>query len=231
MADASPAVVARWHDRTANELASARTMASLADRVRDVLGDHGVVVALRAAARDETRHAGLCAAVVTKLGGTPPGSGDQQTLPPTAAADPVAALAEHVVFLLCAGEHLAGAVLEAQALDTVDVDVADTLRALAKDESHHGSLGWVVLDALLPHVTEAARAELPRQASVQALRALLAYGAQTATDAEDAAAWGAGGTGLAKVVRSAFGRDVVPGLAARGLWAPPGPAVQPNRGM
>ncbi|MCB9665230.1 MAG: ferritin-like domain-containing protein [Alphaproteobacteria bacterium] len=221
---AHPTVRARWQARTRAEQASAHTMELLAARFEALVPERaGVATALRRTAADERRHQGLCAEVVTRLGGDAEAGGPLPGLPP-AEGEARGALMEHVVFLLCAGEAIAAAMLRVAAGAATAPGVTELLRGIAADEARHAALGWVALDAALDGLSAEARREAAPRLSRQVLRAVVAARAVGAAG-PDGAAWGLlEGARAVEVAKQAVEAAVIPELVARGLWAPPGAA-------
>ncbi|MCB9794666.1 MAG: ferritin-like domain-containing protein [Alphaproteobacteria bacterium] len=217
---------ARWRRRTLAERASALEMCALAQRF-EALNPRspGVPRALRRAAEDERRHAGLCEQVLAQLGlDSPPEHAARPALPPSESGDLPIALVEHVVFLLCAGESIAAAMLRAAAEGASAPGVAELLTGIAKDESGHAALGWAALDAALLTLSVPAQQAAAGPATRQALRAVVAASLVGPVDA-DSAAWGLLDEAQAQAIaQDVLRHGVAPELMRRGLWAPPRPA-------
>ena len=174
-----------------------------------------------AAGDDEARHAALCADVLTQLGAQVDPHTPNPGLPPTATPTPAGALAEQVVFLLCAGEAIATEVLLETAAVATAPGIAERLHAIARDEARHAALGWTVLDTLLDALDAPTRAALAAQTPRQATRAVLAYEAGSPEQpSPEVQAWGVRGRDEVKATaRRVLATKVAPKLGARGLWA------------
>lgn len=215
----TPESLARWRARHAAELASAAAFGELRQRLSAIVpAAPGLLDALSRAEQDELRHAGLCEQVVGPLPSK--GSHPMPELPPPKSDALPVALVEHVVFLLCAGEAIAVAMLTHSALRATAPGVADLLRTIAVDESRHWQLGWDALDVLLPVLSPVERAEASQLAPLQAVMAVSA--AERVPEAGvDGEAWGLLGSAEASRIARGVMRDVVgPRLARVGLWRP-----------
>lgn len=216
---------ARWRRRTLAERASAHEMEGLAQRFEALSpGSTRVPRALRRAAEDERRHAGLCAEVLDRLGvPLPPEGAARPTLPPSESGDLPIALVEHVVFLLVAGERIAASMLTEAAAQASAPGIPELLRQIAKDEAHHAALGWVALDAAMLTLSVPAQQVAAELATRQALRAVVAASMVGEVD-EDSSRWGLLDPARAMAIaRGGLQSHIAPGLQQRGLWRPPAP--------
>jgi len=214
----TPEPLARWQARPAAERASARAFLDLAERLSPYGTDPSLLDDLVAAAEDERRHAALCEQVLCRFG--PVSTGSVPTLPPARSTDAGVALVEHVVFLLCAGEAVASALLTEAALRASQPGIADLLRTIALDESRHWRLGWRVLHGLLPALPRNERAQAGRLAPHQAIRAVVAA-ERVPQPGPDGEAWGVLSPKVtSKVARQTMKEVIGPRLAEVGLWNP-----------
>ena len=220
MSQAGARTRARWVARTRAELASSEVMQRLARRVEQQLPERpGLVQKLQLAALDEARHAAQCTEVLQALREPAPTTEGLPTLPEAESEDPAVSLLENAVFLLCAGEAIAAAMLEEARREATQPLVVQILAQIAEDEARHASLGWAVIDGLLPNLTPEARVEASSLARKQAIRAVVAAARVGSVD-DDAAEWGVLSSERALEVAKGVLKTVVgPGLHARGLWA------------
>ena len=209
-------VVARWQGRTRAERASAREMADIAHRVQAHLPDGSRwAAALERAAEDESRHARRCEAMLGQLGGVLDVHGEPG-LPPTGEGTPLEGLLEHVVFLLCAGESIAAAML-AEASRGARPEVTLLLDGIRADEVRHGLLGWRLLDALLDAHGQPSPA-LAERCAKQVLRAVVAA-ARVPPAGPEGRHWGLLSPDQAEAIAKATViRHIGPALRQRGLW-------------
>lgn len=208
----------RWALRARAESASAVEMRALADRVEHYLPGSDVVARLRAAAGDEAHHAALCDDVVDRLGPRVEVPAGSPGLPPVRSPDPLVGLLEQVTFFLCAGEAIASRLLvDASEVATVP-GIPELLRGIAVDESRHWSIGWAVLDGLLPLTDIDQRAEAAKLLPAQAAQAVVAAESMqpAGADGED---WGLlPREKVSRGSREVLVKLVCPRLRKRGLW-------------
>jgi hypothetical protein len=128
----------------------------------------GLLAAVRAAARDEVRHARMVGSMAERFGACPP--------PVSVAAAPARSAEELAIENAeegCVKEAFGAAVAAAQAQRARDPRVRKMMRAIARDELGHAALAWRIaawLDARL----DADGRHRVREARVRALRALSA---------------------------------------------------------
>lgn len=214
--------VARWQARTRAEIASAGVMDQLADRYEAHVPDGAAVAtALRRAAEDERRHAGLCREVLGLLGAPFDEEVPIPGLPASASGDLQLALLEHVVFLLVAGEAIAAAMLRAAVPGTAHLPVAARVATIADDEGRHARLGLVAADTLVAALDAEQRALAPQLVPPQVVRAVEAA-RRVGPMGPDGAAWGLlDGEQAFAIAKDVVVQHVGPALQSRGLWGRP----------
>jgi hypothetical protein len=127
-----------------------------------------LLVAVRAAARDEVRHARMVGSMAERFGACPP--------PVSVAAAPARSVEELAIENAeegCVKETFGAAVAAAQARRARDPEVRKMMRAIARDELGHAALAWRIAAWLDVRLDANARQRV-REARVRALRALSA---------------------------------------------------------
>lgn len=127
-----------------------------------------LLAAVRAAARDEVRHARMVGSMAERFGARPP--------PVSVAAAPARSAEELAIENAeegCVREAFGAAVVAAQAQRARDPRVRKMMRAIARDELGHAALAWRIAAWLDARLDAGARHRV-REARVRALRALSA---------------------------------------------------------
>lgn len=158
--DSRAAAIGTWRGRMVNEHVSARVFAGLLPQMMRA----GISAARQAQVADmiadELRHARLCAAVVTALGGEP-----TAPLPPLddvplhTDASPLEGVLRNVLSISCLSETVAVALIDEERLVTTGA-AADTARRILADEVQHARFGWSLLEELQPRIDDALRVRL-----------------------------------------------------------------------
>lgn len=167
LADADrEAAIGTWKGRMVNEHVSARVFAALLPQLMRA----GISAARQAQVAemiaDELRHARMCAAVVTALGGEPvaplPPLDD---VPTHDDASPLEAVLRNVLSISCLSETVAVALIDEERLVTTGA-AADTAKRILADEVQHARFGWTLLEELQPRIDDELRARLGRYLQV-----------------------------------------------------------------
>jgi hypothetical protein len=140
-----------WRFRWSAELEAAARFSRLARELAAVDAVERVVTLARHAARDELRHAELCANLVEWLGGAPvprekPAPRWARPASPAGLSARDAVLYE-VVAMSCITETLSAALLGEMVLTSRDAHLKKTMRDILRDEIGHARLGWAHLAA------------------------------------------------------------------------------------
>jgi hypothetical protein len=171
---------AAWPLRAAEELRSALIFRALA-RAALVAGVAAPWPArFASAARDEVRHARLCAATGERLGALPPRY-DSRTVRARLAplTDPLVRVATLLLVEVAMGETLSMGFFRAGRRAATEPSTRAALTSILVDEVRHMRLGWSALASLWPRLSPEIRAGLQREAT----RALAAYEQTTAAPA------------------------------------------------
>lgn len=217
------AAIATWKGRMVNEHVSARVFAGLLPQLMRA----GVSAARQAQVAemiaDELRHARMCAAVVTALGGEPVAPlPPLEDVPDHEDASALEAVLRNVLSISCLSETVAVALLDDERLVTTGA-AADTAKRILADEVQHARFGWTLLEELQPRVDDELRHRLGQylrvafaHLEVHELSALPARAAPS----ERAEAVGVCDGRSARALFYACVEDViVPGLEKQGLPA------------
>jgi len=140
-------------------------------RLARELAAHGapreLVVAARACARDEIRHARAMSKLATSRGATVP----PVSAPPAPLRD-LESIARENAVEGCVGETFGALQAEWRAAHESDVEVAEAMRAIAPDELRHAALGWTIAAWIDGKLDDAARARVAA-ARTEAARTLV----------------------------------------------------------
>ncbi len=111
--------------------------------------------------QDELSHAELCARVAAELGGAAPMAFPSRMVAiPPQRLRPIMRAADLVTRVFCLGEAFSLPMAHAAAKKKAPPLVAAVLRRIAKDESEHGSFGWIFLDWAADQFSDEDRAYL-----------------------------------------------------------------------
>lgn len=179
---ARAAVVARWTAAGRMEHASVAAFS----RFSLALLHHGAPADLvrdtHIAALDEVRHAEVCFALASAIGGVPVGPGDLDVSSSLDGELDLAQITRTLVAEGCVGETLAALEAAEAARLATDPVVQQVLQGIAEDETRHAALAWRTLawllgeDASLRSVAEAALAEAAALRPVSGRPGLEAHG-------------------------------------------------------
>lgn len=140
-----------WRGRMVNETISSRVFAAMLPQAMAANMPNEFLVKLTQAAGDELRHGQQCAAVVHALGGDPYAEvAALQTIPAHEDASPVEALLRNVLSISCLSETVAVALIGAERLRAGPPGIAATLSNILADEVRHASMGWTLVERLMP---------------------------------------------------------------------------------
>ncbi len=169
------AAVATWKGRMVNEHISSRVFAALIPQMMRAGIEPSWQASIADAIVDEMRHGRQCAAVVRALGGDPyaelPNVAD---VPDHPDAEPLEAVLRNVLSISCLSETVAVALISAERSRAGPEALEQVLGRILADEVRHASVGWRLLQAKLPELSDAARDRLQRYLVV-AFRHLVAH--------------------------------------------------------
>jgi hypothetical protein len=147
-------VLEGWLDRAAMEHASVAAFARFTVQLLGLGAPADLIDAAQRAGRDEARHARLCYAIASQLGG-PVGPDRLDLRGLDLDADPARVVFESIVEG-CIGETIAAAKMRYLAARAANPEVAAMLESIAKDEAQHAALAWQALDWMLRNFDVAA---------------------------------------------------------------------------
>ncbi len=140
-------VLAGWLDRAAMEHASIAAFARFTLQLLELGASAELIDAAQVAGSDEARHAKLCYAVASQLGGAVgPDRLDLRGL--DLDVDP-ARVAMESILEGCIGETIAAAKMRYLAARAENPEIAAMLETIAEDEASHAALAWQALDWML----------------------------------------------------------------------------------
>ena len=140
-------VLAGWIDRAAMEHASIAAFARFTLQLLELGASAELIDAAQLAGRDEARHARLCYAVASQLGG-PVGPGRLDLRGLDLDVDPARVVMESILEG-CIGETIAAAKMRYLAERAEDPEMAAMLASIAEDEAMHAALAWRALEWML----------------------------------------------------------------------------------
>jgi hypothetical protein len=143
-----------WLERAAMEHASVAAFARFTLQLLALGAPAELVDAAQVAGLDEARHARLCYAVASQLGG-PVGPDRLDLRGLDLNVDPAAMVVESILEG-CIGETIAAARMAYLAARVDDREIAAMLESIAADEAMHAALAWKALDWMLRHFDVAA---------------------------------------------------------------------------
>ena len=163
----APAVLRRaqenWRARMVHEHRSAAVFSGLLPQLMAAGAALDFKTTALRASLDELRHASLCAAVVSLLGGEPSAEAELTPAPlPTHAGCSAREVAlRNVLFAGCLSETVSVSLLSAERETTREPAIRRVVEQLAADEVLHARLGWTYLASTLPELSSEGRARLP----------------------------------------------------------------------
>jgi hypothetical protein len=147
-------VLEGWLDRAAMEHASVAAFARFTVQLLGLGAPADLIDAAQRAGRDEARHARLCYAIASQLGG-PVGPDRLDLRGLDLDADPARVVFESILEG-CIGETIAAAKMRYLAARVENPEVAAMLESIAQDEAQHAALAWQALDWMLRNFDVAA---------------------------------------------------------------------------
>lgn len=155
-----------WPMRAAEELRSALIFRALARAARAAAMPDTWPMRFALAARDETRHARLCAHVGARLGAPAPRYDDRPVRARLAGLrEPLLRTASLLLVEVAMGETISTYLFRAGRRHTVEPLTRAALGVILADEVHHQRLGWDALTALWPSLSDSQRAAVHREAA------------------------------------------------------------------
>jgi hypothetical protein len=136
-----------WLDRAAMEHASVAAFARFTLQLLSLGAPAELIDASQQAGRDEARHARLCYAIASQLGG-PVGPDRLDLRGLDLDVDPARVVLESILEG-CIGETIAAAKMRYLAARVENPDIAAMLESIAEDEAMHAALAWKALDWML----------------------------------------------------------------------------------
>lgn len=155
--------VRTWRARMVNEHISAQVWGALVGQAMRAALPAEVLAGFAEAASDELRHAEICAAVVSALGGVPVARLPQlQDVPAHDDVGPLEAALRNVISVGCMSETIAVSIIRAEQAELEGTSLGAVLSDILADEVSHARLGWKVLGACAPLLDDASRDRLSR---------------------------------------------------------------------
>lgn len=136
-----------WLARAAMEHASVAAFARFTLQLLSLGAPADLIDASQQAGRDEARHARLCYAIASQLGG--PVGPDRLDLRGLDLDVDVARVVLESILEGCIGETIAAAKMRYLAARVEDREIAAMLESIAQDEAMHAALAWKALDWML----------------------------------------------------------------------------------
>jgi hypothetical protein len=159
--------VAAWPMRASEELRSALIFRALADAARAARMPAPWPMHFARAARDEARHARLCAAVGSRLGAPAPRYDATPVRQRVASlSDPIERTAALLLVEIAMGETISMLLFRAGRRSAIEPLTRAALGSIFRDEVRHQRLGWTGFATLWTMLTERQRGAAQREASL-----------------------------------------------------------------
>jgi hypothetical protein len=154
--------IATWKARMVNEHVSARVFAQLIPQMMRAGIDPSWQESISLMVTDELRHGRQCAGMVHALGGEPVAEIPDALadVPLHEDVEPMEGFLRNILSVSCLGETVAVALIRAEKNEVSTPEMESTLDEILADEVQHARFGWLVLDELVPQLSEETRLRL-----------------------------------------------------------------------